>query len=457
MAPSKRPHAGGSGATLALAVGNRELVVRRFQISVTAGADQGRTATSDGMELTAGTSDGNDLVLTDPTVSRHHFVIAATDAGFLLRDLGSTNGTRLAGCRVESALLEPDALLRVGETTLRFEVRDDSISEPLSEDDRYGSAIGRSAPMRRIFALLPRVAASEAVVLIEGETGTGKTLLAQALHGQSSRSRGPFAVLDCSTIPPTLIESELFGHEKGAFTGAHVARAGIFESAGGGTVFLDEIGELPLELQPKLLRALEERTVKRIGSQTEVRLDVRIIAATNRDLREMVNRGTFRPDLFYRLNVMRLRIPPLRERRDDIPLLVEYFWKQFAKDAASRPPAELMTALLGSDLRGNVRELRSAVERAVLLEDPELWRDLSTEDSPMPAGAAPDYETFDPAVPFRLAKERMTARWERWYVGELLRRSGRNLTAAARIGRMDRGYLRELLKQHKVPLPEGDD
>jgi len=249
-------------------------------------------------------------------------------------------------------------------------------------------------------------------------------------------------VVDCGAIPPTLIESELFGHEKGAFTGAHVARVGAFEAAQGGTVFLDEIGELPLDLQTKLLRALEERTIKRVGSTKPVRLDVRVIAATNRDLREAVNAGRFRADVYYRLAVVRMRLPPLRDRREDIPLLVNHYYRIFTGDDAAVAPASLVTPLTAQGWPGNVRELRSAVERAVLMADP-VWSE-SEPDAP-PASSIP---AFDDRLSFREAKERAVAAWERRYLTELVERNAGNLSRAARAARMDRAHLRELLRRY---------
>jgi DNA-binding NtrC family response regulator len=332
----------------------------------------------------------------------------------------------------------------------------DAVREPLSIEDRYGRVLGQSAAMRRIFALLPRIAASDSTTLIEGETGTGKSLLADVIHQHSPRAKGPFVVVDCSAIPPSLIEAELFGHAKGAFTGAQTARAGTFEAAAGGTVFLDEIGELRLDMQPKLLRALEERTIRRIGSLDPVRLDVRIIAATNRDLHVEVNKGNFRSDLYYRLNIVRLRVPPLRERPEDIPLLVSHFYDQLAPDGDPGPPAALITDLMRQPWPGNVRELRGAIERAVLMGDPALWRETiigaeahGSTSAPPDTGAPLE---LDLSRPFRELKEREVARWERAYVQALIRANGGNLSRAARAGRMDRNHLRELLRRHGVPV-----
>jgi DNA-binding NtrC family response regulator len=428
---------------------------RRSCLRVVEGPDRGAVGRDAAGELACGTAAGNQLVLTDPTVSRYHFVITATPDGAHLRDVGSTNRVFLGPHRIESGYIEPGAVLQVGLTTLRFEYEDADVEQPLSNEDGFGRALGRSIAMRRIFEALPRVAASDATVLIEGETGTGKTLLADALHQASPRAKAPFIVVDCGAIPPTLIESELFGHEKGAFTGALTTRIGAIEAAAGGTLFFDEIGELPIELQPRLLRVIEERTVKRVGSQQPIRVDVRVIAATNQDLRAAVNRGDFRTDLYYRLHVVSLRLPPLRERREDIPILVELFYEQLA----GRPgaPQQLVDELSRHEWPGNVRELRSAVERAVLLGDPALWNALTDETkgtAPSPPPAAE--EPFDETLSFRAAKERAMVRWERAYLAELLRRHNNNLSRAARAARMDRVYLRELGRRYHL-LPRVDE
>jgi DNA-binding NtrC family response regulator len=415
--------------------------VQRFRVSAI-GGEPAAEATADSAELTIGSEPGNQLVLDDPTVSRAHCVILATPRGFRLRDLGSTNGTWLAGHLVEVAYLKPGTQFRVGPFTLRFDCLDELIQEELSSDDRLGDALGASPAMRHIFATVAKIAPSDSTVLLEGETGTGKGLIADLIHRQSARAAGPFVVVDCASIAPTLIESELFGHEKGAFTGAVDVHAGAFEQANGGTVFLDEIGELPLDLQAKLLRALEERVVKRVGAVQPIRLDVRVLAATNRELREEVNRGRFRADLYYRLDVLRLRLPPLRERREDIALLAQHFYRILTADDDAVVPPALLAHLAEHPWPGNVRELRSAIERAVLAVDSEL-------DPPRTPTALADQ------VSFREAKERAIATFEREYLSALVADHNGNLSRAARAARMDRAHLRELLRKHGIATRTG--
>ena len=421
---------------------SRELRFARYRLVMLDGPDAPQSIDGGEAEVSIGTATGNTLVLTDPAVSRHHVAIAATQRGHLVRDLGSTNGTLINGVPIERAYLAPNALITVGDTRLRFEVLGDDEAASLSSDSKWGRALGASPAMRRLFALLPRIAASDATILLEGETGTGKSLIASAVHEHSPRAAGPFVVVDCGAIPPNLIESELFGHEKGAFTGATTSRIGAFEAAKGGTVFLDEIGELPLDMQPKLLRAIEDRVIKRIGRNDATPLEIRLIAATNRDLRLEINKGRFRSDLYYRLNTLRLRVPPLRERREDIPLLVAHYFEEMG---GGEPAAALLADFARHDWPGNVRELRSAVERAVLLGDPMVWQGISQEAPAAPA----DNESF------RAAKERAVAQWERDYVRGLIAQHQGNISRAARAVRMDRNHLRELMVRHGVKSEDG--
>jgi DNA-binding NtrC family response regulator len=436
--------------TRAVATTAREVQVQRFRVEVVSGPNRGQVGAAEDTELAIGTAPGNQLVVTDPTVSRHHAVISATGSGFQLRDLGSTNGTCLAGYRVDSAYVESGALIQIGETTVRFDALEERVSHPLSEGDRFGDVLGQSPPMRRIFGILERVVASDTTILLDGETGTGKGAIAETIHRLSGRASGPFMVIDCGAIPPNLIESELFGHERGAFTGAEDRRIGAFEAANGGTIFLDEIGELGADLQPKLLRVLEGRQVRRIGSVAPIPVDVRVIAATNRDLRHEVNSGAFRTDLFYRLNVMRVTVPPLRERREDIPMLVAHFYRQLARSADAAPPAELIMRLMRQPWAGNVRELRSAVERAILLGE------SAATDGAYGAPASRVDNTWpemDFTISFRDAKENAIGCWTRLYVRELVDRFGGNLSRAARAVSMDRNHLRDLLNKYANGAP----
>jgi len=314
--------------------------------------------------LTVGKAAGNDVVLDDPFVSSRHLRIEPRAGRWHLVDLGSTNGTLLGGARVERAELPLGVPLQLGDTELTLE------APGAAEAPRaiaFEGMISRDPGMRQAFELVERVAASDAAVTILGETGTGKELVARALHARSARSAGPFIPVNCSAIAETLIESELFGHERGAFSGAERMRKGAFEEASGGTIFLDEIGELPLDLQPKLLRALELGEVKRVGASRPITVDVRIVAATHRDLRAQVRAGKFREDLFYRLCVVPVTVPPLRRRKGDVPLLAEAFLAQAApRGLGLRWSDEALARLEGYDWPGNVRQLRNVVLRALL-------------------------------------------------------------------------------------------
>jgi len=416
---------------------------RRFRVSVTGGPDAGKRCTSSAERVVVGTHESADLVLTDETVSRFHFEIVIGPETALLRDLGSRNGTILDGVAVREAFVSEGAAIQIGRSQLRFELHADDVTMALSERTSFGAMVGASVPMRRAFALLERAASSNAAVLLEGETGTGKEVAAESLHAASERRDGPFVVVDCSAIPPDLLEAELFGHEKGAFTGAIAAREGAFEAADGGTVFLDEIGELAPALQPKLLRVLEKKQIKRVGSNAMRTVDVRVVAATNRSLREEVNAKRFRSDLYFRLAVVEVRLPPLRERREDLPLLVERLLDGLGAagpDADALRAPDSITELGRHTFPGNVRELRNYLERFLTLRER-----LPLSD----AGGSTDVEgapAFD--QPLRVARERWSRTFERRYVEELLRRHGDNVSAAARAAGVDRMHFYRLLWRH---------
>jgi two-component system, NtrC family, response regulator GlrR len=416
-----------------------------FRLVVTSGPDRGLACDLGSKEVRIGKGPRSDMLLTDPTVSRLHCVVVQGPLGPLIRDAGSRNGTVIEGNWIESVYLCAGALVRLGDTTLVVERLDPPNAMPGPPQARLGAALGGSVAMQRIFALVPRLANSDATLLIGGETGTGKTLLASVIHKESQRQAYPFVVIDCGAIPGTLIESELFGHERGAFTGATTARAGAFEAASRGTVLLDEIGELPLEMQPKLLRAIEQRVIRRVGSNEDRAMEVRIIAATNRDLNVEVREKRFRPDLFYRLAAVRIDIPPLRQRPEDIPGLVNHFLKHFSgRDVEA--PRDMIDSFIRERWPGNVRELRNAVERAVLLGD--LAAGAAQAPFPSPPTPTPIITSRHEELPFREIKERVIDAWEREYLAQLLRRSSRNISRASRLAQMDRNYLRELLRKH---------
>jgi len=435
--------------TVTLASGHPSLQVPKIRLKVLKGPDKGKVVTLEQDELLIGSAEGAHLQLDDPTVSRNHCVIRWTGKGALLRDLGSTNGTRIEGVTVREAYVPAGAMLELGNSRVRFERLEESVEIPVAESERFGRLWGRSIAMRRLFALAAQVAASDVTVLIEGETGTGKDALCEAIHQTSLRANGALVVVDCGAVPENLFESELFGHEKGAFTGADRARAGAFEEADGGTLFLDEIGELPLQLQPKLLRVLEAREVRRVGSVQPKKVNVRVIAATNRDLREEVNRGTFRQDLYFRLEVMRLRVPPLRERPEDIPVLIEHF-RRLARPQGDALPVseEALQRFVANPWPGNVRELRNAVERLVVLR--ELPSLPGTDGPPSSPGGEVQ---VDVRIPFKEAKNALTEGFERAYLTALLESTQGNVSEAARRAEIDRVYLLKLLGRYGLRKP----
>jgi DNA-binding NtrC family response regulator len=394
--------------------------------------------------LVIGSAPGVDLVVADPAVSRIHAELDPTETGLWVRDLGSRNGTFVEEVRVLGACLPPSGRLRVGSTELRVEYGAAEVEVELWPEPRFGPLVAESASMRELFARLARVAASDGTVLVQGESGTGKELVARAIHEASPRAEGPFVVVDCGALPESLLESELFGHSRGAFTGAAEARAGAFESATSGTVFLDEVGELPMAMQPKLLRVLESRNVRRLGETQHRPIDVRFISATHRDLRKMVNSGAFREDLYFRLAVLPLQVPPLRDRPEDIPPLLDRFLAGGARKSFEPLFDPLVMAeVLGRPWLGNVRELRNFAERVLAFGPRDA---LAMVESPT---AAPVPRDPGATLPYREARERALDAFERAYVRDLLARHQGNVTAAAQTAEMNRGYLYRLISRHK--------
>jgi two-component system, NtrC family, response regulator GlrR len=402
---------------------------------------------------TVGSAPDAGIVVTDRTVSRLHAELEPTAEGLWVRDLGSKNGTYIDGVRVQEARAHAGARLRLGGTDLVVSYGPAEVPRDLWPEARFGPLVGGSVVMRRLFATLARVAASDSSVLLRGETGTGKELAARAIHDASGRHEGPFVVLDCAGLPETLLESELFGHAKGAFTGAVSAREGAFEAAHGGTIFLDEIGELTTSMQPKLLRVLESRTVRRVGETAPRPIDVRIISATHRDLRTMVNQGAFREDLYFRLAVLPVMLPALRERLTDIPMLLNRFFEGRARKLLS---VELLNELQSRPWLGNVRELRNFAERALAVGASEAMAMserafgvapvATAAPAPAPPGTSLVFDSFDGEL--RDFRERWMDAGEKRYLEQLLARHGGNASNAAAAAGVNRTYIYRLLRKH---------
>ena len=434
------------------------LTTRAYTLEITDGPDKGKTLTTRQRVARIGQSPECDLDLDDATASRFHARIEVDPFGHRLLDEESKNGTFVGEMRVRDVYLQPGARIRIGENTLRYQPGEEEVEITLATSNQFGKMLGQSAAMREIFAVLERVAATDMTVLIEGESGTGKELVADAIHQHSKRAKGPLVVFDCSAVAPNLIESELFGHVKGAFTGATGSRAGAFERADGGTLFLDELGELPLDLQPKLLRALEQRQVRPVGGDKPIKVDARIVAATNRNLQKEVEGGNFRQDLYYRLAVIRIALPPLRRRAEDIPLLVRHFLADLEVSSDVQVGYDTILKLQRHKWPGNVRELRNFVERAALLATdnrletrylmPPSFGDTRTEqkdESQSPTGIA--LAELDEDLPFKDAKARLIESFERAYWSRLLEKTNGNISAAARIAGIHRKSAEYLLKK----------
>ncbi len=466
------------------------LVERRYRLRVVAGPDQGKElALEDGTTM-VGTHADNDLVLSDATVSRHHLELRVRRDGIEVRDLETTNGTKHGGARIGQVILVGPARLRLGKhTELDVEPVDSDVVLGEWSGDRFGDVLGTTQPMRRLFALLAKAATTEATILLSGETGTGKEAIAEAVHQLSGRASGPFVVVDCGSIPHELIASELFGHAKGAFTGAGTDKQGLIEAANHGSLFLDEIGELALDLQPQLLRVLDRRQVRRVGETQAIDVDIRVIAATHRDLRAMIRAGQFREDLYYRLAVVATQVPPLRDRKADIPAIATWFAERMGRGSFALSPT-LLELLEHHDWPGNVRELRNVVERALSLGDAalaDLGDSATLRAASDPSGAADPSDlgapsgpvgpsgTDDPAqatveaprrsstappgdmldLPFKEAKAALVESFERDYLTALLARHRGNISRAAAEAGIDRNYIHRLVKKYGLEVDRG--
>ena len=422
----------------------------RFRVRVEEAAAPTLTISSEDPSSTlVGTSPACGLRLEDPHVSRRHFALEVVGARLRLSDLGSTNGTLVNGVVVVEALLRGGERIQAGATALEVERLDDIDAGPTSVSSCFGRVVGSSPAMRRLYPYCERLAVADVPVILEGETGTGKEVLAQSLHEAGPRASNPFVVFDCTAVPPNLLEAALFGHERGAFTGAVDSRAGVFEQADSGTLLIDEIGDLDVDLQGKLLRVIERSEVARVGGARRKRVDVRILAATRRDLDREIQDGRFRDDLFYRLAVARIELPPLRRRTGDVRMLATHFWREMVGD---HPIAdEFLQKLEGYRWPGNVRELRNAVARRVALGDLDRATQLalsSTPPSRPPRSSAAPQDLVDRIVsaglPLARARQHLVDEFERRYVAWMLDKHGGNVRQAAAAAGVARRYFQIL-------------
>jgi DNA-binding NtrC family response regulator len=425
------------------------------------GPGAGRSLVLTSASATAGRHATNDLVLADPRVSAVHLELRRRGERVHVRDTGSTNGTWLGPHRVTELEIAAGAELFVGDTRLRLDIDGGAELAAVSAEETFGELVGESTAMRELFATLGRIAPKNIGCLIQGETGTGKEEVARALHLRSPRADRPFVVIDATSLPETLAESLLFGHERGAFTGAVDRRIGLFEAAHGGTVFLDEIGELPAALQAKFLRVLERQEFSRVGGNAAVKVDVRVIAATHRDLRNEIEAGRFREDLYFRLAQLRVQIPPLRDRLEDIPILCRKLLASVAGDREIMIEHSALEHLAGQPWPGNVRELRNVLARAAALCADGIVRrsDVAGEGFGF-RGTREERTALDLSGTFAPAKERAVQRFEAAYLAALMKRCGGNLSKASREADLARHHLRDLLKKrglYGASWAEGND
>jgi DNA-binding NtrC family response regulator len=427
----------------------------RCQAVVVDGPDRGRACLLGEREIVIGTGKDADLALSDDRVSARHFSLRADAARFVVRDLDSTNGTWFEGSRITELAVTAGTTLLAGRTAIRIEPEAQPLELPPSQARRFGELVGESLVMREVFAVLERVAGADATLLVEGETGTGKELVARAVHDASPRRRGPFVAVDCGALPESLLESELFGHVRGAFTGAATSRSGMLVRADGGTLFLDELGRISPTVQARLLRVLEERVVRPLGGDAERAIDVRIIAASRDDLDAEVAAGRFRADLMYRLAVVRVALPPLRSRREDIPLLVrELLLRRGLSDEV--PAGSRLDRLLAHPWPGNVRELRNVIDRAIALSPgARSFGDLAIRIDP--GAVAGDAIPVRSDLPYTEAKTLVLDDFERRYIADLLEREHGNLSAASRASGVDRKHLRALARKHGLVASQDPD
>lgn len=433
-----------------------DLALVRGSVAIIDGPDLGLSHPLGERSVRVGKGKECDVVLTDRAVSRVHLELGLSGSAIRVKDLGSTNGTFVGKTRLIESVVPMGTVLSLGNT--RLHLRSDDLPEVLapSSADHFGDLWGGSLAMRQVFAVLERVAGKDASLFVDGETGTGKELVARAIHQHSGRKGGPFVVLDCSSVAPELIESQLFGHRRGAFTGAMQDRPGVFESARGGTLFLDELDSLPLDLQPKLLRVIESRTVVRLGEYDTRPVDVRLVAASGRSPEEAVGKGELRRDLYFRLAVVRVTLPSLRDRLDDLPLLLQKLLHRIGNNYILVEDGPALQRLRRHPWSGNIRELRNVIERALLLapSGATSLEQLSLRLSPVLAGKVERegarWAGVDMSLPYKEAKDQALASFERDYLRAALQRHGTNLSKMSREVGLTRHHLRKLLRDHRL-------
>ena len=435
--------------------------LEQCRLVVIDGPDIGKQLTIDKPIVRIGSNQKNDLVLTDNTVSRFHCEIRRVRDEYIFVDRQSTNGCYFGDLRLVEGSLFPNCEVLVGSSLIRFEPLVENIEIVPSDENTYGDLVGSAPKMRKIYGLLDKVAPSELSVVIQGETGTGKELVARAIHQFSRRKDGPLVIFDCSAFPENLLESELFGHEKGAFSGAVRTHRGVFERAEGGTIFFDELGEMSINLQPKFLRALESGEIRRVGGERTIKVDARVVSATNRNLLQMVEENTFRQDLYYRLAKVTLDLPPLRDRIEDLPSLCEHFIAQL-KERNSLPAhvrafsPEALNAMRKYDWPGNIRELRNVVERASAfcegdhIQPEDLPADLCARLGMSSSSATPQRPAVTPGLGLKEAKEMMVSNFEKEYLVGLLNQYNMNISKVAREAGIDRRHVYRLMKKYGI-------
>ena len=443
-------------ATTRVPADRHRVRVPKVTLAVVEGPSRGKRLEIVSGAATIGSGAENPLVIDDKAVSRMHCEVRVRPFAISLRDSGSTNGTFVEGVRVRDVDLPAGAIVRLGGSAFRVEVGDEPAFLTLSDRSELGLLVGGSMEMRRVYSLLERVSPTDSTVLLQGETGTGKDVAAQTIHMLSRRSAGPFVPLDCGAVPANLFESELFGHVRGAFSGATADRQGVFEEAHGGTLFLDEVGEIPIELQPKLLRALETKTVRPVGGNRAKPVDIRVVAATNRPLAQAVNDGTFREDLYYRLAVVDVMLPPLRARPEDIPALAMHFYRQ-VKGGEAVLPESFVRGLSGREWPGNVRALRNFIERSVALGLVHPDAAAASASVPPPAPAGPPETTIPLDRPLKDARQAWILGFESVYVRHVLSRAKGNVTHAAELAGVSRRFLQRLIARLGLRVNDATD